>query len=180
MVGLDAEVVDGDVVAGGDGADAIEYALGAGFAGNGVDDNIGAGQRTVDRIGGRLHELACVLEGETAGQREGEVSEIPGTGATHAGLLDGHDALDLLHFADQTSTGLGRDFVHEYGNGFAAEPESETQDHDGNDDCGEGVSVFEPRDGVVRSEPTGAKAAEDGECGPDVAGEVECIGRKRG
>jgi hypothetical protein len=41
---LDADLVDGEVAAGGDGADAVVDALGKRGGGDGVDDDVGGGQ----------------------------------------------------------------------------------------------------------------------------------------
>ena len=50
VVLLDGDVVDGEVGAGGDGADAVVEAFGDGGGGDGVDDDIGAGEVAADGV----------------------------------------------------------------------------------------------------------------------------------
>ena len=63
---LHGDVVKDDVVARGDGADLVEDAFGDGFAGDGVDDDIGAGDDALHGGGGVADEVLGVLKGEMA------------------------------------------------------------------------------------------------------------------
>ena len=111
VVLLDADVVDGEVGAGGDGADAVVDAFGARCGGDGVDDDVGAGEVALDGGGGGHGDLLGALEGEVAGHAEGDVGEVAGAGAAGADAVDGEDAVDGGEFADELAilgAGLGR------------------------------------------------------------------------
>ena len=91
---LHADLVDGEVAAGGDGADAVVDALGDGCGGDGVDDDVGAGKMALDGFGGGHGELLGALEGEVARHAEGDVGEVIGAGAAGAQAIDGQYAGD--------------------------------------------------------------------------------------
>jgi hypothetical protein len=175
VVRLHAELVDADVVASGDGTNAIKDAFGAGLARDGVDYDVGLGQRAMCGLRGGAHQFAGVLEGVTARQRESEVSEVIGAGAADAGLLDGEHAIDLGNFSDKALAGLRGDFIHEDGDSFAAEMESHAQDHERDDDGGDGIGVAEPGDAEAQADPTGAETGKHGDGGPDVGSEVKGV-----
>ena len=111
--GLDADLVDADVVAGGDGADAVEDAFGGGLAGDGMNDDVRAGDGTLDGFGGFADQFVGVLEGEAAREGEGEVGEGGGAGAADAGLFDGEDALDVADGGEDLLAGFGGGGVEE-------------------------------------------------------------------
>lgn len=75
---LDTDVVDVEVGAGGDGADAVVNAFGAGGGGDGVDNDIGSGEMAADGVGGGHGDLLGALEGEVAWHAEGDVGEVAG------------------------------------------------------------------------------------------------------
>jgi len=94
VVFLHAGVVDGEVGAGGDGADAVVDAFSDRGGGDGVDDDIGSREMTLDGGCGGCGDLLGALEGEVAWHAEGDVGEVIGAGTTGADALDGEDALD--------------------------------------------------------------------------------------
>ncbi len=62
----DADVVDGEVGAGGDGADAVEHAFAEGGGGHGVDDDVGSGEKALHGFGRGEGDLFGALEGEVS------------------------------------------------------------------------------------------------------------------
>ena len=90
-------------------------------AGNGVDDDIGVGQRAVHSLGGGAHQFARVLEGEVPRQGEGQIGKVRGAGAPHTRLFDRQYAGNLFHFVDDVPAGVGRNLVHQHADGFARE-----------------------------------------------------------
>ncbi len=107
VVLLYADVVDGEVGAGGYGADAVVDAFGEGGGGDGVDDDVGTGEMALDGGGGGGGDLLGALEGEVAGHAEGDVGEVAGAGAAGADAVDGEDAVDGGELADEVR-GSGR------------------------------------------------------------------------
>ena len=105
---LDADVVDGEVGAGGDGADAVVDAFGDGGGGDGVDDDVGSGEMALDGFGGGEGDLLGALEGEVARHAEGDVDEVAGAGAAGAEAVDGEDAVDGGEVADEVRGATGR------------------------------------------------------------------------
>jgi len=85
---LDADLVDGEVAAGGDGADAVVDALGKRGGGDGVDDDVGGGQMALYGQRGGLCELLGALEGEVARQAESDVGEVVVAGTAGAQAFD--------------------------------------------------------------------------------------------
>ena len=106
----DGDVVDGEVGAGGDGADAVVDGLGEGGGGDGVDDDVGSGVDGADGVGGGHGDLFGALEGDVAGDAEGEVGEGGGAGASGAEAVDGEDAGDGEEVADEGAAELGAGF----------------------------------------------------------------------
>ena len=100
---LHADLVDGEVAAGGDGADAVVDALGDRCGGDGVDDDVGAGKVALDGFGGGHGELLGALEGEVARHAEGDVGEVVGAGAAGAQAVDGQDAGDRGEIVDEVA-----------------------------------------------------------------------------
>ena len=169
-----------NVVARGHGAHAVEDALRPGFAGHGVDDHVGLGQRAMHGLGGRLHQFAGVLKGEAPRQRQREVGKITGAGAAHARLLHGQHALHLLHFAHQLPPGLGRNLVHQARpplRGPAASVMrrimSETTT------AANGSAIAQPGDPEARAHPSGAQPGQHRQRGPDVGGKMKGVGGQR-
>src|ERR1700733_1545909 len=78
---LDGNVVDVEVGAGGDGADAVVDAFGERCGGDGMDDDVGSGEMAADGGGGGESDLLGALEGEVAWHAEGDVGEVVGAGA---------------------------------------------------------------------------------------------------
>ena len=154
MMRLHAQLVHTHIVARCHGPHAVEYAFRASLARNGVDDNVGLGQRAVHGVSGRLHQLPGVLKREAPRQGQRKVGEVSRAGAPHTRLLHRHHALHLLHFADQASPCFRRHFVHQHSHGLAAQHEREPQNHDRNHNRGKRVSVFEPADSVMRARPS--------------------------
>ena len=179
VVLLDADVVDGEVGAGGDGADAVVDAFGEGGGGDGVDDDVGAGEMALDGVGGGHGDLLGALEGEVAGHAEGDVGEVAGAGAAGAEAVDGEDAVDGGEVAHHVA-GLGAGFdgrgVDESVDGAAGELPGDVEDDAGDDDGGDGVGEFELGDVEVLADVGGGEAEEDGEGGPDVGAEVDGVG----
>ena len=176
---LHADVVDGEVGAGGDGADAVVDAFGEGGGGDGVDDDVGAGEMALDGLGGGHGDLLGALEGEVAGHAEGDVGEVAGAGAAGADAVDGEDAVDGGEFADEVAVlgaGLRWGGVGEGVDGAAGELPGDVEDDAGDEDGGDGVGEFECGDVPVFAGVGGGEAKEDGERGPDVGAEVDGVG----
>ncbi len=185
---LDADLVDGEVAAGGDGADAVVDALGDGGGGDGVDDDVGAGEMALHGLGGGHGELLGALEGEVAGHAERDVGEVVGAGAAGAQAIDGEDAGDGGEVVDEVLAELvlglrlvaggvgGGGGVEQGVDGLAGEPPTDAQDDAGDGDGGDGVGVLEPGEGEALAGVGGGEAEHDGERGPHVGGEVDGVG----
>jgi len=139
---LHGYVVDGEIGAGGYGADAVVKAFGGGGGGDGVDDDVGAGEMATDGGGGSHGDLLGALEGEVAREAEGEVGEVVGAGAAGANAFDGEDTVDGGDIAGHlTSLRAGFDGggVGEGVDGAAGEVPGDVEDDAGDDDGGDGV-----------------------------------------
>jgi hypothetical protein len=179
VVLLDADVVDGEVGAGGYGADAVVDAFSAGGGGDGVDDDVGAREVAADGVGGGHGDLLGALEGEVARHAEGDVGEVVGAGAASADTVDGEDAVDggeLAHEVAGLGAGLGGGGVGEDVDGAAGELVGDVEDDAGDEDGGDGVGEFEGGDVPVCAREGGDEAEEDGGGGPDVRAEVDSVG----
>ena len=179
VVLLHADVVDVQVGARGDGADAVVDAFGARCGGDGVDDDVGAGEVALDGGGGGQGDLLGALEGEVAGHAEGDVGEVAGAGAAGTDAIDREDTVDGGELADELAilrAGLGRRGVGEGVDGAAGELPRDVEDDAGDEDCGDGVGEFERGDVPMLTAVGRGQAEEDGERGPDVGAEVDSVG----
>jgi len=176
---LDGDIVNGEVGAGGDGADSVVDAFGARGGGDGVNDDVGSGKVALDGGGGGEGNLLRTLEGEVAGHAEGDVGEVTGAGAAGADAVDGEDAVDGCEVAHEIA-GLGAGFcgcgVGEGFYGGAGELEGDVEDDAGDEDGGDGVGEFERGDVPALAGVGGGEAEDDGERGPDVGAEVNGVG----
>ena len=193
VVLLHADVVDGEVGAGSDGADAVVDALGERGGGNGVDDDIGTGKVALDGCGGGGGDLLGALEGKLARHAERDVGEVAGAGAAGADAVDGEDAVDGAEIADEVAAGLGaglgRRGVEQRVDGATRELPADAQDDGGDDDGGNGVGQLEAGKMPVATGVGCGEADEDGEartryrCGSGwrrLRGLRCCAGRRRG
>lgn len=142
VVLLHADVVDGEVGACGNGADAVVDAFGEGCGGDRVDDDIGPGKMAADGLSGGEGDLLGALEGEVAGHAEGEIGEVAGAGATGAHAFDGEDAVDggeVAHEVAGLGAGFGRGGVGEGVDGGAGELIGDVEDDSRDDDGGDRV-----------------------------------------
>ena len=124
---------------------------------NGVDDDVGLGQRAVHGFSGGAHQFAGVLECECAWQRKGEVGKImrPRSDARAPVLppalrepapLRGRPAAAFRRGSDPSSTPtVSRVSV-----------QRDAQDHQRNNDGCDGIGVAQPANVEVRAQPTGA------------------------
>ena len=179
VVLLNADVVDVEVGASGDGADAVVNAFGAGCGGDGVDDDIGFGEMAADCVGGGHGDLLGALEGEVAWHAEGYVGEVVWTGAASADAVDGENAIDGGEVADHLAS-LGASFdgrgVGEGVDRAAGELPGDVEDDAGDEDGSDGVGQLERGDVPVFSGIGGGEAEEYGERRPDVGAEVDGVG----
>src|SRR5205814_1853111 len=81
---LHAHIVHHEVIAGGDGADAVENIFADGGARQRVDDHVGVGQHAVDGVGDGVGDLLGALEGDVAAEADDEVGEVAIAGAANA------------------------------------------------------------------------------------------------
>ena len=189
---LHADLMDGEVAAGRDGADAVVDALRKRGGGDGVDDDVGPGQVALHGLRGGQGELLGALEGEVARQAERDVGEVVGAGAAgaqafhreHAG--DGREVvqqigaelvLGLRLVAGGVGGGCG---VQQGVDGLVGKPPTDAQDDSGDHQCGDGVGVLQPGAGEALAGVGGPQAEHDGQRGPHVGGEVEGVGGESG
>jgi hypothetical protein len=176
---LHGDVVDVEVGAGGNGADAVVNAFGEGCGGDGMDDDVGSGEMAADGGGGCEGDLLGALEGEVAGHAEGDVGEVVWAGAAGAYAVDGEDAVDAGKVANDVA-GLGAGFrwrgVGEGVDGPAGERPGDVEDDEGDEDGSDGVGELERGDVPVHAGVGCGQAEENGEGRPDVGAEVEGIG----
>ena len=147
VVLLDADVVDGEVGAGGYGSYAVEDALAEGGRGDSVDDYVRTGQAGLDGGCGCEGDLLGALEREVAGHAEGDVGEVAGAGAAGADAVDGHDAVDGQKVVDRSRCGSFRGLreVWRRGgvDGVVGECPGDSEDDGGDGERGDGVGVLE-------------------------------------
>ena len=181
---LESDVVDGEVRAGGDGADAVVEALGFGGGGDGVDDDIGAREVELDGPSRGRGDLLGALKGEIAGHGEGDVGEEAGAGLADAQAVYREDPVDGGEGAKDVATGIGRGAIGVVGGGRIEEAvdgstskiERDAEDDAGDQKRGDGVGDFEGLDVEAFAEIGRGKAEDDRGRGPDVGGEVDGIG----
>src|SRR5580700_8080445 len=91
---LHADVVNVEVVASGDGTNAVEDIFRTLGAGQRLNGDVSVGENAVDgcRYGG--HQLLGALEGDGAGEADGEVGEIAVAGAADTNASDFEHAID--------------------------------------------------------------------------------------
>jgi len=171
--------VDGEVGAGGDGADAVMNAFGAGCRGDGVDDDVSAGEMAADGGCGGHRDLLGALEGEIARHAEGDVGEVTGAGAAGANAVDGEDTVDggeVAHHVAGLGASLGWCRVGERVDRATGQVPGDVEDDAGDEDCGDGVGEFELRDVPVFAGVGCREAEEHSERGPDIGTEVDGVG----
>jgi hypothetical protein len=179
VVLLDADVVDGEVGASGDSADAVVHAFGARGDGDGVDDDVGSGEVALDGGGSGHGDLLGALEGEVARHAEGDVGEVAGAGAAGANAVDGENAVDGGEFANEVAglrAGLHGGRVGEGVDGSTSEVPGDIEDDAGDEDGGDGVGQLECWDVPVLTGVGRGEAKEDRDGGPNVSAEVDGIG----
>ena len=137
---LHADIVHGKISLGGNGTDAFEDAFGERGGGHGANDDVSARQAALDRGGGLGGDLFDALEGEIAGQAQGEIDEVKRAGAAEAEALGFEDVGDGFEFADEVVAEaiaeLGWGGVEEGIQGLAGELEGDIEDDSGNKKSG--------------------------------------------
>ncbi len=174
---LHCYVVDGEVGAGGDGADAIVDAFGEGGCRDGVNDDVGAGEMALDGFCRGLSELLGALEGEVPGQAEGDIGEECWARWAGTEAVDGEDAIYGGEVADDVTAklGMGGSGVGEGVDGAAGEEPADAQDDCRDDDCSDGVGKLKRGNVPALSGEGGGESDENGGGGPYVCGEVDGI-----
>ena len=148
---LEGEVVNGAVGAEGDGADAVVDGLGSAGGGNGVNDDVGAGEVALDGGGRSGSDRFRALEGEGAREGEGEVGEEAGAGLADADAVDAEDAVDAVEIAEEVAANVGAGAVGVMGgcgveegvDGLAGERPGDADDDDGDGDGGDRIGGLE-------------------------------------
>src|SRR6476661_8169877 len=91
---LHADVVDVEIVASGDSADAIENILGAPGPRQGVHDHVSVRQHFMDRAGHGFRHLFGALEGHVAGHANREIGKVAVAGTANADAVHLEQAID--------------------------------------------------------------------------------------
>jgi hypothetical protein len=139
---LHGDVVDIEIAARSDSADAVVNALGDGGDGDGVDDDVSSRKVVLYCGRGGGGDLFRALEGEIAGHADGDVGEIAGAGTTGANAVDGEDSINGGELAQRLwvlVAHLSRGGVEKSIEGAACEFGDDEEDDDGDKDGGDGV-----------------------------------------
>ena len=168
---MDADIVDGGMVVGGDGAGALGHALALVLARVGVDDDVGAGGNGLDLLLHGLGHQVGVLEGEVAVHVDGHVDEEPGAGAADAHLADAEHALGAGGGGGDLGEDAGGGAVQQDLHGALAQIVGDEGDDDGDAQGGDGIGLGQELHVLgkdVLPQPDQAEAAEDDPGAPDV------------
>ena len=104
---LDADVVDVEVVARGDGANAVENIFRAPCPRNGMHDHVGIGQDLAHARPDGIGDLLGALEGEIAFQGNRNVSEVAVASFAKTEALDFEHAIDRSEAVEDLAADAG-------------------------------------------------------------------------
>ncbi len=108
---LHADVVDIEVVAGGDGAYAVENIFRALGARQRLNGDVGVRKNSVDRGGYRCYQLLGPLESYSAGQADREIGEIAVAGAANSHASNFEDAIHARNSIGDLNADTGRSSI---------------------------------------------------------------------
>ena len=141
---LHADVVHVQVVARGDGADAVEEAFLAAGARHGVHDHIRVGQQLANPGGHFVGNLLGLLKGHVARHRDGDVGEVTAAGAANAHAVDFQHAVDPVHLFDDAIADARRSGVQQGVNGLPRQPRADVHDDAGHEEGGDRIGLRQP------------------------------------
>jgi hypothetical protein len=138
---LDADIMDVQVVASGDGADAVENIFGERGPWDRTDYDIGVRKDAVDGAGDFVGDLAGTLEGDAACEADGDVGKVAVAGAANADTVHFEQAIHAPHSVDDTAAGSGGSGVEESVNSLTGEARADEDDDAGDEKRGDWVSI---------------------------------------
>ena len=173
---LHADVVDVEVVAGGDGANAVENIFRALGARQRLHGDVGIGKDVANRGGHGFDQLLGALEGDGAGETNGKIGEVAVAGAADAHATDFEHAIDARDGVGDLGADAGGSGVEQGVNGAARQPPAHRDDDAGDEQSGNGIGAAQPIQMIDAAQQNRAKAEHDHARGPDVGGEMQGVG----
>ena len=167
------------VVALGDGADDVEEALAAGGARLHVDHHVGLGQAGAHGFFHLVRDGVDALEGQRAGDADGEVNEVARAGAARADALNAHHARHARDRGFDLSAQAGGRRVQQHVHRALAQPQADPDHNAGHDQRGDGVGGAERLPTQPLARQHAQQAEDDHRARPDIGAEVERIGFER-
>src|SRR6202142_22787 len=138
---LHADVVNIEIVAGSNGANAIENVFCTQGAGNGVHDDVGIGQDIMHGVGDGFRHLLGALESYVAGDTYRKISEVTIAGAANAHAVDFKQTIDGGNRGDNLVAYAGRGGVEQGVNRLAGQAPADVDDHAGHEQRCDWVSI---------------------------------------
>ena len=136
---LHADVVDVEVVARGDGANAVEDIFRALGARQRLHGDVGIGKNAAHRGGDRFHQLLGTLEGDGAGQTDGEIGEIAIAGAADADAADFEHTIHVRNSIGDLGANSGGSGVEQGVDGAPRQAPAHGNDDAGDEQSGDGI-----------------------------------------
>jgi hypothetical protein len=144
-----------------------------------LNRDIGVGKNTVDRCGDGFHQLFGSLEGDGAGEADGEIGKVAIAGAPDADAADFEYAIHARNFTDNLGTNPGGSGIEQSIDGAPCQPPAHGNDHARDEKSRDRIGHAEPLQTIGASRQNKNQTEDNDTSGPDVGGKVECIGFQR-
>ncbi len=169
---LHADVVQVEIVTGGDGADAIENIFRTQGAGHGVHDDVGIGQHFVDGAGYGFRHLLRALERDVAGHADGEVGEVAVAGAANAHAVYLEQAVHGRNRSNNLAAHSGGSGIEQGVDRLTGQTPAYIDHHAGHEKRGYGIGIAQPAHAVRPPNQHQQQADNHDPARPDVGGEM--------
>src|SRR5579862_1604253 len=176
---LHADVVDVEVPLRGGGTNAIEDVLRTLSARKWLHGHIGVRKNLVHGLSYGSRQLAGALEGHGASQSHGEVGEKSIASPPNPNAIHFEDAINAQDGIVNLGPHARRGGVEKGVHGAASESPTYRNHDPGHEEGGNGIGIsepFNPKDAPNENQP---KTEYDHAGGPNVGGEMECVGFER-
>ena len=173
---LHADIVDVEIVAGGDGTNAVKQILAASGTRDGADHDVGIGKNAVHTIGDGFGNLFGALERNVASHAHEDIREIAIAGAADARAIDIHNAIDGGDGIKNLATDAAGRSVEQGVDGFSRQTPAHGDDDDCDEESGDGIGFLEPRDPVSFASPDEGQSKNHNGAGIDISREMEGVG----
>src|SRR5579864_353132 len=176
---LHTDVVDVQVVASGNGANAIENIFRTLGARQRLHGDVSIGKDAVNGFSRGCHQLARALKGHGTRQADGKVGEVAIAGAANPDAIDFKHSIDARDRIDDLGAHPCGGGVEQGIDGSAGQTPAYGNHESGNEKCRDGVGVAKPSD-LARMPYLHQHQSKDNHAArPDIGGEVQGIGLQR-